>query len=135
MGKKHTYYAIAERMYVEEKIPVSGIAKRLETTEKTLHEWKNEGDWKRKRLQFLKIQNSCNVELHKLIMNLTQKVNEDIANGITPEAGTLYTIKSLASTLPKIKSYEDTVIQEESGQEEASTVDIISKVNDILGIK
>lgn len=137
MGKKQAYYATAEKLYIEDRIPLSGISSRLGITEKTLRDWKKEGDWEKKKIQLLKIQNSCNVELHKLVMNLTQKVNDDIASGVAPDAGTLYTIKSLASTLPKLKSYEDSILQEESkSKEESSSADeIISKVNDILGIR
>jgi uncharacterized protein YjcR len=137
MAKKQAYFAQAEKLFVENGIPMSGISKTLDISEKTLREWKKEGDWDRKRLQFLKNQNSCNTELYELLRKLTQKVNEDIDNGAMPEAGILYTIKALAGSLPKIKVYEDQNIQEqlEQKEEKASTEDIVSKVNDILGIR
>ncbi len=137
MAKKQAYFAQAEKMFVENGIPMSGIAKTLDISEKTLREWKKEGDWDRKRLMFLKNQNSCNTELYELLRKLTQKVNEDIDNGVTPEAGILYTIKALAGSLPKIKVYEDQNIQEqlEQKEEKSSTEDIVTKVNDILGIR
>lgn len=137
MAKKETYFLDAEKMYVEERIPISGIAIRLGVSEKTLRDWKAEGDWENKKKNYLKTQNSCNIEIYKLVLKLTKKVNEDIDQGIMPEASLLYTIKSLSSTLPKIKSYEDSKIQEETDtkDEKASTEDIVSRVNDILGIK
>jgi hypothetical protein len=138
MAKKQAYYAQAEKMYVEEKATLSRIYAVLGVSEKTLREWKKEGDWDHKRIQYLKLQNSCNVEMHKMVMNLMQKVNDDIAAGITPEAGILYTIKSLTTTLARMKQYEDSIIRQESPAEQGektSVEEIVSRVNDILGIR
>lgn len=138
MAKKETYFLDAEKMYVEDRIPITGISKRIGVSEKTLREWRDEGEWENKKKNYLKTQNSCNIELYKLVLKLTQKVNDDIDQGIMPEAGTLYTIKSLTSSLPKMKSYEDSRIQDEICDHKdgkVSTEDIISKVNDILGVR
>lgn len=138
MAKKQAYYADAEKLFVESGIPLAGIAKKLEITEKTLREWKKEGEWDRKRVQFLKIKNSCNVELHKMLTNLAQKVNDKIEVDEIPDAQTLYAINSLAATMLKLKTYEDSVVQQEisekTEEKEASSEEILSKVHDILGI-
>lgn len=137
MAKKQAYYGDAEKMFVENGATLAGISKKLEVTEKTLREWKKEGEWDRKRSQFLKIKNSCNVELHKMIGNLAQQVNDQIQGGEKPDPQMLYGINQLAATMLKLKTYEDSMIQEETSKEEktVSSEEILGKVHDILGIR
>jgi len=133
MAKKQTYYAIAEKTYVEQHIPISGIAKRLDITEKTLGDWKKEGNWDAKKSQLLQSQQSCNAELYELVRKMTKKISEDYAKDITPDAGTLYFLKGMIDKLPKLKAYEESNIVKEQ-ENKASTEELLSKVSDILGI-
>ena len=137
MGKKQTYYPDAEKMFVENGIPVTQISRRLEITEKTLREWKAEGEWDRKRLAWLKTVNSCNVELHKTVNGLAKSINDQIEQGNAPDPQMVYALNSLASTMLKVKTYEDTALQEEISKKEdknTSPEDLIVKVQDMLGV-
>lgn len=139
MAKKQAYYAEAEKLYIENAIPLSGIAKQLEITEKTLREWKTEGNWEEKRKNFIKTKNSCNVELHKMIANLAGQVNQNLKEGMPVDPQMLYGINQLAATMLKLKAYEDNVVKEEAAKintEEKSTSneELLNQVHDILGI-
>jgi len=134
MSKKQAYYAIAEKMFIEEHKPLSGIAQLLGITEKTLRDWKNEGNWEEKKVQLIRCQQSCHSELYKLVEKLTIKMSEDLAAGEKLDGSTLYFLKGMIDKLPKLKAYEDsvTVKQQES---KVSAEDLVSKVNDILGVR
>lgn len=137
MAKKQAYFAQAEKLYIESGYTRAQIAKALNLTEKTVGEWKKEGDWDNKRSYALKMKNSCNIELHKMLTGLTKKVNDQLADDSMPDAQTLYAINSLAATMLKLKTYEDTIIQEEAGKkdiQESSAEDLLTKVQDILGV-
>lgn len=137
MAKKQAYYDQAEKMYIEQGVPLSGIAKKLEITEKTLGAWKTEGDWERKRAHYLKTKNSSNTELHKMIANLSRQVNDDIEAGNRPDPQLIYSISGLANIMLKLKTYEDAIVKEETEKKEdkgASTEEILTQVHDILGI-
>lgn len=133
MSKKQAYYDIAQKMYIEEQKPISGIAERLDITEKTLRDWKIKGDWETKKLQLIKSQQSCHAELYKLVEKLTAKMSEDIEAGEKPDASTLYFLKGMIDKLPKLKAYEDSVSTKQK-EVEVSAEDLVSKVNGILGV-
>ena len=48
MTKKPEYEPIAAQYFVEMQMTVSQIAKRLDVSEKTIHNWKKAGGWEEK---------------------------------------------------------------------------------------
>ncbi len=138
MGKKETYYGLAEKCFVEDQIPVSGIAKKFNLTEKTVHTWKKEGNWEEKKLKFLKSQYSCYSALYELVSKMIKKINDDYTEtGKMPEGSVLYFVKSMVDKLPKLKKFETDLItdSEAKNSEKDFNEDIIKKLNDkMLGI-
>lgn len=135
MGKKETYFMLAEKYYVEEQLPVSSIATRLNITPKTLGEWKKEGDWENKRMKFLQSQYNCYSALYELVNKMTQKIVDDYGNNISPDGSTLYFIKSMVGELPKLKKFELDEIQEKTKNEQSEiniNRDVLSEVNKYL---
>lgn len=133
MGKKETYFILAEKYYVEEQLPVSTIATRLNITAKTLGEWKKEGDWENKRMKFLQSQYNCYASLYELVNKMTQKISDDYANGISPDGSTLYFISKMTDKLPKLKKFETELITDKNNQEvkeKEFSEEIIKKIND-----
>ncbi len=108
MSKKATYEILASQYYIEAQMSISTIAKRLNISEKTLHNWKKEAQWDKKRTAFLKSQYSTNQTLYELVHLVAKKALEDFKQeGIMPEQKTLYFIMNMADKLAKLKSYED----------------------------
>ena len=131
MSKKQAFFAIAEKMYTEEHLPISGIAQRLDITEKTLRGWRDEGSWETKKVQILKCQQTCHAEMYKLVEKLVAKMTTDLDDGKMPDGSTFYFVRGMIDKLPKLKAYE-----EASGEKEetkVSTEDLVNKVNEILG--
>jgi len=137
MAKKDKYYSLAERMYVEEQVPITGISSRLCITEATLHKWKKEGEWERKKTAFLKSQYSCHAELYELVRKMTKKISEDYEQGISPDAGTLYFLKSMADKLPKLKAFEEAAIQtaQQENKAESTNGDLSVRIAELVDAK
>lgn len=107
MGKKEQYFCLAEKMYVEEQKPVSAIAKALNITNKTLGEWKKDGNWDEKRRKFLGSQYACYSGLYELLNKVTAKAIEEFhETGEIPERSTMNFISKMIDKLPKLKNFE-----------------------------
>jgi DNA-binding transcriptional MerR regulator len=115
VAKKDQYEAIAKQYYTEMQIPISGIAKRLNLTEKTLHTWKKEGKWDEERTNFLRAQYQCYGALYKLLHTLAdnalREFNED--NNKIPDGKVLNFITQMSEKLPKLKAFENSMFSEQ----------------------
>lgn len=113
MGKFEDFGILAEKYYVEDQLPISTIAKKLNLTDKTLHDWKKKGNWEDKKRDYLASQCSCNKNLYELVRLLTDKAVSDIrADGVYPDPAALNFISKMADKLPKIKTFEENVVNE-----------------------
>lgn len=113
MGKFEDYGILAEKYYVEDQLSISAIGKKLNLTDKTLHDWKKKGNWEDKRRDYLTSQCSCNKNLYELVRLLTDKaVNEIRTTGTYPDPAALNFISKMADKLPKIKTFEENVVNE-----------------------
>lgn len=134
MAKKEQYYVLAEKYYVEEQMPVSGIEKKLSITQKTLHCWRKDGDWDEKRNKFLRSQCNCYASLYELVNKMTQKILEDYeTQEKAPEGATLYFIKSMVDRLPKLKRFENELVTDklENTPKDVS-VDALKRIDEYL---
>lgn len=133
MGKFEDYGLLAEKYYVEEQLPISTIAKKLNLTDKTLHDWKNKNNWDDKRKDFLQSQFTCSAQLQELLIHLVKNTNAKIKAGELPEAATLNFITKMAEKLPKLKAYDDMVANEKMTTSENQTVsDQSQKVAELI---
>ena len=137
MGKFEDYGLLAEKYYVEEQLPISSIAKKLNLTDKTLHEWKKKGEWDNKRKDFFFFFFTCSAALQELVLHLVKDANAKIKAGEIPEAATLNFIGKMAEKLPKLKAFDEMVInekmtetannEENSGDKETQIAVLINK--------
>lgn len=140
MGKFEDYGILAEKYFVEDQLPVSAIAKKLHLTDKTLHEWKKNGNWEDKRKDYLTSQCSCNKALYELVRLLTDKAVNDIRqNGTYPDSAALNFIGKMADKLPKIKDFEENEVNEImnklSDKENNSNEDMKLKIAESINAK
>ncbi len=113
MAKKAIYEITASQYYIELQMSIAQIARRLNVSEKTLHEWKKQGEWDKKRNCFLKSQYSCNQSLYELLNLITKKALDDYkTQGIVPDQKTLYFIMNMSDKLSKLKQFESQTAQE-----------------------
>lgn len=107
MAIKESHKILAGQYFIEYQMSVAEIARRLNISEKTLHNWKKEGNWDSKRTQFLKSQYSTNQTLYELVHLIATKAVEDFkTDGTVPDQKTLYFISAMSDKLLKLKAYE-----------------------------
>lgn len=107
MAKRAEYEIIACQYFVECQMSIAAIAKRLNISEKTLHNWKKIGNWDKKRAYFLKSQYSCNQSLYELLNLVVKKALDDFKmQDIMPDQKTLYFIMNMSDKLNKLKQFE-----------------------------
>ncbi|MCD8025322.1 MAG: phage terminase small subunit-related protein [Candidatus Gastranaerophilales bacterium] len=137
MTKKDTYEVIASQYFIEMQMSVAQIAKRLNLSEKTVHNWKKEGAWDDKKKKFLKSQYSTNQTLYELLHLVSKQAVEDYkTEGILPDQKTLYFIMGMTDKLAKLKTYENQTAQEkveetiekEPQDKTGITEDVLNKV-------
>jgi len=138
MAKKALYFAEAERLYVQEQNAPAEIASKLQLGEKTVREWKDEGDWDVKRRQYITHRQAFHEELYDFARELINSIREDMKAGAKVDAGRMYTAARLLPMIIKVKDYEDVkAIKEKDGQpqKDLSEDDIVKLVNRGLGIE
>ncbi len=114
MVKRDVYEPLARRYYVENQMPVSGIAKRLNITEKTLHNWRKTGNWDEQRTNFLRAQFSCYGSLYELVKLLSEDIKERfLAEGELADPKTLQFLTNMVDRLQKLKDFESTLALEQ----------------------
>jgi hypothetical protein len=124
MAKKHLYFNEAERLYVVEQCTIAEIASRLGLGEKTIRMWKEEGDWERKRMQFLKEKQSLSEELFVFARKLARSIMDDWDKGEKVDTGRLYALTRLLPLIMKTKEFELTA---EAKKEEINIEETIKK--------
>lgn len=124
MAKKHLYYNEAERLYVVEQCPLSEIASRLRVSEKTLRAWKEEGNWDKKRLQFLQQKQSFSEELFTFAKKLARSIMDDWDKGERVDPGRLYAFTRLLPLIFKTKDFETKLSER---KEEINIEELIKK--------
>jgi len=136
MAKKKMYFAEAERLYVVEQCTIAEIASRLSVSEKTVRNWKDEGDWETKRKQYLQSRQTFHEELYQFARKLMQSIRDDLESGEKVDTGRLYAFTRILPMIMKVKDYEDIRAQQEKGQEPSGGAeDIIKIVNEVLGLE
>lgn len=113
MAIKESHKILAGQYFIEYLMSIAEIARRLNISEKTLHNWKKEENWDKKRTQFLKSKYSTNQTLYELVNLIATKAVEDFkTEGIVPDQKTLYFISSMSDKLLKLKAYEQSQANE-----------------------
>jgi hypothetical protein len=109
MAKKQLYFNEAERLYIIEQCTIVEIASRLQLGEKTVRLWKEEGDWERKRLQYIHSKQSFHEELYEFAKSLMYSIRDSMQKGERIDPGRMYAFTRLLPMIYKVKEYEDVV--------------------------
>lgn len=109
MAKKSQYYQIAEQMFVFDHLSVSDIAEQIPVSERTIGDWRRDGNWDVRRDQSVALQSSTTEKLHKLVDKLIDNTVSSIENGQEPSQSQLYLIGKLTPALIRMQKFEETV--------------------------
>jgi len=124
MAKKHLYFNEAERLYIVGQCTIAEIASRLNLGEKTVRLWKEEGDWDRKKKQFLAERQSLAEELFVFARKLARSIMDDWDKGEKVDPGRLYALARLLPLILKVKDYETGIAEKE---EKVNVEDVLKK--------
>ena len=102
--KKNKYFDKAEKMYVEQFITEVGVAKRLGISDRTVRRWKAEGDWGKKRKEYLNKQTLTNYDMYQLIRQMLDDFNEDLANNQQIDVSRLNKFLNITEEMVKPKT-------------------------------
>jgi transposase len=114
LSKKHLYGPDAERLFIQDHCTVEEIAVRLRISEKTVRNWKAEGNWDTKREQHDRSVKSFHEELYMLGIKMLKRINEDVDAGLEISKSRWYAFFQLMPSLYKVKQYEDVVKKAEA---------------------
>lgn len=136
MAKKQLYFSEAERLYVNDQCAPAEIASRLRLGEKTVRLWKDEGQWDRKRAEYLASRRAFHEELYDFSRILLQSIKDDIAAGREVSPGRMFAFTKILPNILKVKDYEDVAKQAEgtAGRKTESPEEIAEAVQIALGI-
>jgi len=129
--------ADAERLYVIEQMTIEEIAEKLKVNEKTIRNWKNEGNWDLEKIQYVKSKQMFHEDLYNFARKLMATIEDSFEKGERVDPGRMYAFMRMLPMITKIKEYEDIV--EKSKPKKAAnkglSKDIIKQIEaEILGI-
>lgn len=134
MSKKKLYYDQAQNLYVVEQCTINEIASRVPVSEKTIRNWKDQGNWEEKRKKLIKSQTAFHSDLYNFSRKIMKSVEEDIENGEKVDPGRMYFLNNIIKNILKIKEYEDD-IQGEKKESSESKKNLIDLIDEYMGIK
>jgi hypothetical protein len=109
MAKKAQYYQIAEQLFVYDHLSVADIAEQLPVSDRTIGDWRRDGNWDARRDQTVALQTSTTEKLHKLVDKLIDNTVSSIEDGTGPSQSQLYLIGKLTPALIRMQKFEETV--------------------------
>ena len=136
MNSKKYLFNEAERLFTYEFRTVDDIASRLNINRKTVMKWKDDGDWEKKRKDFLKSKQSFHEELYEFARKLMKDISIDMDNGEKVDPGRMYAFCRLIPMFTKVKDYEENMSKkDETKQPKGLTPELIQKrEEEVLGI-
>lgn len=84
MGKSEQYYQDAEELYVRQLKSVPQIARILPVSQTTLYKWSEEGEWERKRRDYLKGPKGALELAEELLADMLKKLREKPVEKLSP---------------------------------------------------
>lgn len=139
MAKKQLLFADAERLYVIDHCTLGEIASRLGIHEKTVANWKEEGDWDNKRRRHLAGKQAFHEELYDFSRKLMQSIKADMDADKEVSPGRFFALTKMLPMLIKTKDYEEIIARKEKEDEGKGsggiTEETLRMIEEELGIR
>jgi hypothetical protein len=126
------YGTEAERLYVQENYTISEIVAKLRLSEKTIRNWKEDGDWENKKKRFMVSKQSFHEELFDFTRTLMKSLKEDLDAGRKIDTGRMYAFTQLCGKLTNVKKYEDAKGKATGSEPPASREEIFDLIQKAL---
>jgi hypothetical protein len=109
MSKKDQHFAAAEEMFVARLMNVADIAEKLGLAEKTIRNWKAEGDWDRKRREAMYDGASIEESQRKIGVRVAELINTMLDEGEVPPRHLFSYLLGVGSGMQKARAYEESM--------------------------
>lgn len=137
MSKRAAYYERCKSFYVEEGYSVRAIAKMVNKnhpdgpTRRTIQNWKDEGDWDKKRQRFVDQEE----DLFKVTRDVATQAGRNAKENPTPEnINSFVRILSVLKYKEQIRDINDIPDDEDSGRsKEEKMADLVSQLEEVMG--
>lgn len=136
MNSKKYLLNEAERLFIYEFCTVDEIAERLHLNRKTVLSWKEQGEWDKKRRDYLKSKQSFHEELYEFARKLMKDITDDMDAGEKVDPGRMYAFCRILPMFTKVKDYEDVVAKKaDNDKPKGLTPELIAQIEEeVLGI-
>ncbi len=136
MNSKKYLFNEAERIFIYEYSTVDEVADKLNLNRKTIMAWKDEGDWDKKRKDYLKSKQSFHEELYEFARKLMKDIASDMDLGEKVDPGRMYAFCKIIPMFAKVKDYEDIVTKKDKKEQPRGlTPELVSRIEEeVLGI-
>jgi len=118
--KKEAYYSTVERMYVVEQRTIESIISEIPVAEKTVRNWKKEGNWDAKRAELLQQETSFTSELYDFARKLMRFVSLEMDNPDAEVRAKIDSMTRLLRVLPVTKKFEADSAAEKKAEADAT---------------
>ena len=130
--------ADAERFYIVEQMTIEEIAAKLKVNEKTVRNWKCEGNWDAQKQQFVQSKQMFHEDLYNFARKLMATIEESFEKGEKVDPGRMYAFMKMLPMITKVKEYEDIVIinAAKKAPKKGISKDVIKLIeSEILGLR
>lgn len=136
MNSKKYLLNEADRLFTYEFCTIDEIAERLHINRKTVLSWKEQGEWDKKRRDYLKSKQSFHEELYEFARKLMKDITDDMDAGEKVDPGRMYAFCRILPMFTKVKDYEDVVAKKaDSDKPKGLTPELIAQIEEeVLGI-
>lgn len=130
--------ADAERLYIVEQMTIEEVAEKIKVNEKTVRNWKSEGNWDVQRQKYIQSKQMFHEDLYNFARKLMTSIETAIENGEKVDPGRMFAFTKMLPMITKIKEYEDIAVKKDAKKEpkkglSKNVIDLIE--SEILGIK
>lgn len=95
----------AREMFIVHQITVREISKRTGISERTLYNWKKEGEWERERTALTSAEQALDVELFELARTMSRGIRKDLEDGEKVDEGRYFAMGRLIESANKAREY------------------------------
>lgn len=136
MNSKKYLFNEAERQYIYKFLTIEELANRLNLSPRTVMNWKEQGDWDKKRKEFLKSKQSFHEDMYIFARKLMNDIMADMDSGEKIDPGRMYAFCRIIPMFTKVKSYEDIVYKPEVKEKQKGlSAELIAQIEqEVLGI-
>jgi uncharacterized protein YjcR len=88
-------YKEAERLYLQENLPVNKIAVQLDISRRTIFYWKKKYDWDKRKFEYEHEKDAFNQELLEFARKMMRKLNNDLDKNSHTNQSEIYSFMNI----------------------------------------